>query len=82
ADEFMEESKLITDTGVNLLQLRATNILSTYALQLMDNIFTDEEMSSSVYEASKRSTKPASILQNFSTLKNVKKNWRTRVYER
>uniref|UniRef100_A0A1X7TD73 Uncharacterized protein n=1 Tax=Amphimedon queenslandica TaxID=400682 RepID=A0A1X7TD73_AMPQE len=58
ADEFVEEeSKFITDTGVNLLQIRATNP-SKYALQLMDIIFTDEEMSSSVYEASKRSTKP------------------------
>lgn len=48
---------VIKESGVHLLNLRAPTP-SKYALQLMDILFTDEEMSSSIYEVSKRSSKP------------------------
>ena len=42
---------------MNLLLLRAVNP-EKYALALMDALFADEEMASSCYAESKRSTKP------------------------
>ena len=42
---------------MNLLALRAVNP-EKYALSLMDALFSDEEMASSCFAKSKRSTKP------------------------
>ena len=50
-------NKSVKDKGVNLLALRAVDE-EKYALQLMDALFTDEEMSSSCYVSSQKSKKP------------------------
>ena len=48
----------IQEAGINLIQdIRASNA-GKYALQLMDIIFTDEEMASSIYEESSKSKNP------------------------
>ena len=48
---------LLQDSGIDLLKLRPT-AADKYALQLMDILFTDEEMGRCVYKRSKRSNKP------------------------
>ena len=54
----MHCSICMLEGGINLVQdIRATNA-GKYAVQLMDIIFTDEEMASSIYEESSKSKKP------------------------
>ena len=45
------------ENGINLLKLRAVDP-EKYSLQLMDFLFTDQEMASSCYVASQRTKKP------------------------
>ena len=47
------------ENGIDLLAVRAVDP-AKYALQLMDILFTVKEMASSVYIASKRTSKPGS----------------------
>ena len=47
----------VQEKGVNLLAVRAVDE-EKYALQLMDALFTEEEMATSCYVVSQKSKKP------------------------
>ena len=48
----------IQEAGINFIKDIRASDAGKYALQLMDIIFTDEEMASSIYEESSKSKKP------------------------
>uniref|UniRef100_A0A1X7SP61 BEN domain-containing protein n=1 Tax=Amphimedon queenslandica TaxID=400682 RepID=A0A1X7SP61_AMPQE len=56
-DSILKRLKRPEESGVNLLDVEATDP-SKYTLTLMDTLFTDDELSSCCYIASKRTAKP------------------------